>query len=86
MKANANARGKGAAATVEAYPPLPPPGVPLTVTQAGALLQLSASTMRRRSKEDPQFPQPFLIGGQQHRYDRAEILAYIDRQRAARGS
>ena len=62
-----------------------PPSVPLTTPQAAAILQLSASTMRRRAREDPSFPQPYVIAGYLHRYDRAVLDAYLERCREGKG-
>ena len=62
-----------------------PPSVPLTTQQAAAILQLSVSTMRRRAREDPSFPQPYVIAGYLHRYDRAVLEAYLERCREGKG-
>ena len=63
-----------------------PAWIPLTTQQAAATLQLSVSTMRRRAREDPSFPQPYVIAGHQHRYDRAVLEAYLERCRKGRSS
>ena len=83
--------GKKAPGTVERMAALAaeaaalPPSVALTIQQAAAILQLSVSTMRRRAREDPSFPQPYRIAGNQIRYERAVLDAYQKRCREGKG-
>ena len=53
----------------------------LTVKEVAARLRLSPQTVRRRAKQDPAFPQPFVVGGQQHRWDERDVERYIAEQR-----
>ena len=53
----------------------------LTVKEVADLLRLSPHTIRRRAKQDPSFPQPFVVGGQQQRMDRSDVERYIAEQR-----
>lgn len=62
-----------------------PPEVPLTLEQAAALLQLSPATLQRRRKLEPGFPQGYLVAGQQLRFDRCDIDAYLERCREGKG-
>ena len=61
-----------------------PPEVPLNIHQAAAVLQISASSLRRLSKSVPGFPQPYMIGTQL-RVDRADLNAYLNRCREGKG-
>ena len=61
-----------------------PPGVPLNLHQAAAVLQISTSSLRRLWKSVPGFPQPYMIGNQL-RFDRADIDAYLNRCREGKG-
>ena len=61
-----------------------PPGVPLNVHQAAAVLQISTSSLRRLSKSVSGFPQPYTIGNQL-RFDRADLDAYLNRCREGKG-
>ena len=53
----------------------------LTVREVADRLRLSTYTIRRRAKEDPAFPQPFVVGGQQHRWDASAVECYLAEQR-----
>ena len=61
-----------------------PPEVPLNVHQAAAVLQISTSSLRRLSKSVAGFPQPYTIGNQL-RFDRADLDAYLNRCREGKG-
>lgn len=53
----------------------------LTVREVADRLRLSPHTVRRRAKQDPAFPQPFVVGGQQHRWDESDVERYIAERR-----
>ena len=79
-KAGTAARTAALAAEAAALPP----GVPLNIHQAAAILQISTSSLIRLSKSVPGFPQPYMIG-KQLRIDRADIDAYLNRCREGKG-
>ena len=62
-----------------------PPEIPLTLHQASAYLQLSSATMRRRSRDEPGFPQGYRVAGQGLRYDKADLDRYLERCREGKG-
>ena len=53
----------------------------LTVRELADRLRLSPHTVRRHAKQDPAFPQPFIVGGQQHRWDATDVERYIAERR-----
>ena len=61
-----------------------PPGVPLNIHQAAAVLQISPSSLIRLSRSVPGFPQPYKIGNL-FRVDRPDIDAYLNRCREGKG-
>lgn len=65
---------------------IPEPGIDplLTVREAAALLQLSVPTFWRRVA-DRTVPRPLKLGGLS-RWPRSEVLAVIDKAKAARAS
>ena len=53
----------------------------LTVREVADRLRLSPHTVRRHAKKNPSFPQPFVVGGQQHRWDARDVERYVAEQR-----